>query len=173
MRTPAPPSNLHLPLTRRTLLGGGAALGLGWAVGHAWGHRPLASAAPSSPFLGSSARATLEAALEALLPASAPIAALAADVDAFVAGGDPVVGGQLVVALRVLEHAGGAGLLRFSRFSRIGVAERARVLQDWRRSRFATKRRIADAVRRIALFSWYAHPDSWEGIGYDGPLVAR
>ena len=113
------------PLTRRTLIGGGLLVGLGWATGQLWGHRPMA--AVDSPFLGSAGRRTLEGALEALLPEGAPVDVVAADVDRFLAAGDPVIGGQLVLALGALEHLGGAGVRRFSRLSR---DERTAVLED-------------------------------------------
>lgn len=157
------------PLTRRTLIGGGLLVGLGWVAAVSWGHRPLGKPA-ESPFLGPSARGTLEASLEALLPDGAPFVAVAADVDRFLAGGDPVVGGQLILALGVLEHLGGG---TFRRFSRLGREERTAVLEGWRTSAFGPKRQIAEALRKVALFSWYAREETWAGIGYDGPWVGR
>jgi hypothetical protein len=159
------------PLGRRTLLGGGLLLGLGWAVGQLWGHRPMEPA--DSPFLGASARTTLVAVLSALLPEDAPHAEVADEIDRFLAAGDPVVGGQLVLALGALEHLGGSGPLAFSRFSRRSRTERTEVLEGWRLSAFGPKRRIGDALRRVALFGWYARPSTWEAIGYDGPWVGR
>lgn len=158
-----------LPLTRRQLMGGGLLLAGGFVLGHAIGHRPLA---PVDSFLGS-ARHTLAAAFEALLPSPERAEALAADVDAFLGAGDPVLSGQLRLALHVLEHLGGTGLFRFERFSRLSVERRAEVLEDWRSSRVGPKRQIGDAVRRVVLFTWYSHPDSWAAIGYDGPWVGK
>ena len=160
-----------LPLTRRQLLGGGALLAGGWVLGQAVGHWPLASEA--SPFLGSSARHTLQAAFEALLPAEADAATLVEGVDRFLASGDPVLGGQLRLALHVLEHFGGAGPFAFRRFSRLPVARRAAVLGAWQRSAFTPKRQIAAAVRKVAVFTWWSSPASWPSIGYDGPWVSR
>ena|SRR5687768_1523917 len=156
---------MNSPLTRRQLLGGGALLVGGFALAVAWGHRPLGRGG-GSPFLGSSARGTLEAALDALLPDGAPVQAVAEDVDRFLAAGDPVVGGQLGLALAVLEH--GCGLRRFSRLDR---AARTAVLEGWRVSSFGPRRQIADALRRVAMFSWYSRPETWAAIGYDGPWV--
>jgi hypothetical protein len=160
-----------LPLTRRSLLGGGLFLAASYAAGHAWGHRSLRG--PDGAFLAASPLATLSAALEALLPEGAPVDAMARDVDGFLAAGDPVLAGQLSVALRVLEHAGGAGILGFRRFSRLDPAARRGVLDRWIVSRIGPKRQIADAVRRVALFSYYARPETWPALGYDGPLVGR
>lgn len=154
---------------RRLLLGGGALFAGGWLLAQAWGHRPMG--ALPSPFLGSSARRTLERALEVLLPDDAPVAEIALDVDRFLADGDPVVAHQLRLALGVLEHT--AGLPGFARFSRLDRGSRAAVLEAWRRSALGPRRQIADALRRVALFSWYARPESWAAIGYDGPWVGR
>lgn len=155
--------------SRRSLLIGAAALGAGWAAGLAWGHRPL----PARPavFLGAPGLATLTAAFEALLPDGAPFEEVAADVDAFLATSDPDLGGQLVLALTALEHLGGFAPWSLRRFSRLDRAERLAVIEGWRVSRFGPKRQIADAVRRVALFSWYTRPGVWAGIGYDGPWV--
>lgn len=137
----------------------------GYALAHGWGHRPLGS--------GPAARRTLAAVLGCQLPDGAPVDALADDVEAFLAAGDPVVAGQVRVALAALEHLGGAGPLSFGRFSRRTRAEQAAIIEAWRRSRLGPKRQIADAMRRIALFTWYAQPSTWAAIGYDGPWVGR
>ncbi|MCB9674464.1 MAG: hypothetical protein H6737_05060 [Alphaproteobacteria bacterium] len=158
-------------LDRRQLLGGGALLLGGYALAHLWGHRPLG--AVESPFLGSSARTTLGAVFEALGPPGADVQPIVDGVDAFLGRGDPVVGEQLRLALGVLEHLGGAGPIGFSRFSRLDVDARRDVLESWRTSRIATKRQIADALRRVVLFTWYSLPSSWPAIGYDGPWVGR
>lgn len=150
-------------LTRRDLLVGSGALASLAVVVVAVGHRPMPSAA--SPFLGSSARTTLEAALEVLLPVEGVASELAAGVDAFLAGDDPLVGAELRLALNALEHA---GLRRFSRLSPDARVER---LQSWEGSSITTKRQIFQALRRVAMFSWYTNPTSWDAIGYDGPWV--
>jgi hypothetical protein len=158
-------------LSRRVVLVSAGSLGLGWLLGQAWGHRPLQGQPGAA--LGEGALATLIAALEVLLPEGAPAAQVAADIDAFLADSDPILAEDLSVALLVLEHAGGAGPVAFQRFSRLSRAERTEVLQRWQRSSLLTKRRIADALRRTAAFSWYARPESWASIGYDGPWVGR
>jgi hypothetical protein len=160
-----------LPLSRRSLLGGGVLLAAGYAIGHGWGHRPVPGS--GGAFLAASPLATLSAALEALLPEGAPAAAIARDVDGFLASGDPVLGSQLSLALRILEHTAGAGPLGFHRFTRLDPAGRRGVLERWRGSGFGPKRQIADAVRRVALFSYYSRPEIWPALGYDGPLVGR
>jgi hypothetical protein len=155
-------------LSRRVVLVSAGSLGLGWLLGQAWGHRPVPG--PEGQVLGQGALATLTAALEVFLPQGAPIAQIASDIDAFLAQSDPVLVEDLSMALLVLEHAGGAG---FQRFSRLSPAERTEILASWQRSSLLTKRRIADALRRTAVFTWYARPESWPSIGYDGPWVGR
>jgi len=160
------------PPSRRQVLGGGLLLIGGYALAHGWGHRPLEPV--PSPFLGASARHTLGAVFEALAPDGASgLDEVVDGVDRFLSRGDPVQGEQLRLALGVLEHLGGAGVFSFSRFSRLDLAERRAVLESWRVSRVATKRQIADALRRVVLFTWYSLPQSWDSIGYDGPLVGR
>ena len=154
---------LRSGLTRRTVLGGGALFVLAWVTALAVGHRPL----------DAGSRSTLASALEALLPEGAPVDAICADIESFLAAGDPVVAGELTVALRVLEHGSGLGVGSFARFSRRSRAARAELLERWRASPLATKRRISDALRRVALFSYYTRPETWPALGYDGPWVAR
>ncbi|HHO52759.1 MAG TPA: hypothetical protein ENK18_18255 [Deltaproteobacteria bacterium] len=144
----------------------------GWLVAQGLGQRPP-SGASSGAFLGASALGTLIATLEALLPGGADARAVAIDVDAFLAQGDRVLGGQLQLALGVLEHSAALSPLASVRFSRLSVAQRRHVIETWRRSRWGTRRRIADALRRLALFSWYSRPEAWDAIGYDGPWIGR
>jgi len=126
-----------------------------------------------SPFLGPGPRRTLEAALEFLVPVPELAPQVAGDIDAFLAQGDPVLGEQFQLALRVLEHLGGTGPFAFRRFSRLPVERRLEVFDAWRRSSLGLKRQIADAIRKTASFSWYVRPDAWPDIGYDGPWVQR
>ncbi|MCA9494684.1 MAG: hypothetical protein KC621_32370 [Myxococcales bacterium] len=155
--------------SRRWFLGGGLLLVGGTLVAHAVGHRPMEERA--SAFLGSAGRTTLEAVLEALLPDGAPVSEVADGIEGFLAQGDPIQGGQLGLALTVLEHTGGASPWSISRFSRRSVDERRRILEAWRSSSLGTRRQIADAMRRVALFSWYTREQTWAAIGYDGPWV--
>ena len=157
------------PITRRQLLGGGVLLACGWLGAVAIGHRPLVG---TGGVLGAG-RHTLAAAFEILLPAQADCAQLAAEVDAFLGEGDPVLAGQLRTALALLEHTGGARPWRVQRFSLQSRQARQAVLSRWRVSRLGVHRQIADAVRRVALFTWYSNPASWDSIGYDGPWVGR
>lgn len=155
---------------RRAVLGGGVLLALGWTTAQVVGRRPLRG--PSGPALGSSARITLTAVLEVLIPDPAMAGTVADDVDRALAL-DPVGATQLTMALSALDHLGGAGPFTFQRFSSHSVAQREAILQSWAGSRLAFKRQVFAAMRRLAAFAWYARPDSWAAIGYDGPWVQR
>lgn len=153
-------------LSRRQLLARGGALTALTALSLGLlGHRPLPDQASAA--LGSAGLQTLEAALQALLPDDVPAADVAAGVDRFLAAGDPFDVEQLRMALAVLEH----GASPFRRFSRMDLSRRRAVLADWERSRVALFRQIFQALRRVAVYSWFADPRSWAQIGYDGPLV--
>jgi hypothetical protein len=42
-------------------------------------------------------------------------------------------------------------------------------LESWRHSRFDLLKSGYAALHDIIFGAWYAHPDSWESIGYPGP----
>jgi hypothetical protein len=159
------------PTRRQLVLGGGTLGAAAWLSAQLVGHRPLGEA--KSAFLGSSQRTTLAAAFEALLPDAADVETLVEGVDDYLAAADPVTAEQLKLALLVLEHTGGAGPLRFQRFSRRTRQERLDILDAWVTSRLGIRRQIATAVRKTVLFTYYAGPTSWASIGYDGPWVRR
>jgi len=150
-------------LTRRQLMLGCGAVGALGAVALAVGHAPMA--ALDSPFLGTSPRRTLESVLEVLLPVPEDAARVAANVDAFLVTDDPALGAELRLALGVVEHWG------FVRFSRRDLGDRREVLRAMESSSLGLRRQIFQALRRLALFSWFADPASWETVGYDGPWV--
>ncbi|HJN72572.1 MAG TPA: hypothetical protein QGF58_01445 [Myxococcota bacterium] len=149
--------------TRRQLVLGAGAFGVLGLVAVAVGHGPMN--ALDSPFLGNSPRRTLEAVLEVLLPVPEEAARVAQNVDAFLVTDDPVLGGELRLALGVVEHWG------FSRFSRRDLESRRATLAAMESSSIVLRRQIFQALRRLALFSWFADPANWDSIGYDGPWV--
>lgn len=165
-----PPTPTGPRPSRRVVLGGALLTVTGWASLQLWAHRPL-PAPPESLALGASALRTLSEALDALLPEPDLAPVIAREIDAFLATGDPVQLARLRVALQALEHLGGAGPLRFTRFSRLPRAERRAVVERWRRSRWGTQRQIVQAIRTLGVLSYYARPEVWPRIGYDGPLV--
>ena len=89
------------------------------------------------------------------------------------ADSDPVLSGQLRVALRLLEQAGGFRPWSNARFSDRSREEREAILAAWERSRIGPLRQVAAALRKVAMFSYYSRPASWPETGYDGPRVGR
>lgn len=133
------------------------------AVGLAAAHSPME--AMDSPFLGSSPRRTLQALFEVMLPDPTQAARLAGSVDAFMLTEDPLMAADLQLALMVLEHGA------LVRFSRLPLQRRIAQLQSWETSAVGLRRQIVQALRRVAMFTAYADPASWDSIGYEGPWV--
>lgn len=159
---------LYCVFSRRHVLAGGLSLGLLSGLGAwAWGHRGPGEDL-DSPFLGAQPRATLKAAFEVLLPDEAAAERLSIEVDRFLAGDDPELAEQLPMALLLLEHSAG-----FVGFHRMNLAARRQVLEGWESSSIAHRRQIFQALRRTAVMSFFASPETWAAIGYDGPLVGR
>ncbi len=157
-----------MAVSRRQLFQGGAVLGAGWLSLQLFGHRPMPRV--DSPLLGSAGRTTLQAVAEALLPDLDDSAWVAAAVDDFLADGDPIQGEALRLALSVLEHW--PRPLRLGRFSRLSREDRAEVLDCWRQSAVGPKRQIAVALSKTVLFTHYARPETWQALGYPGPMVS-
>ncbi|MFT5586808.1 MAG: hypothetical protein ACI9VR_004410 [Cognaticolwellia sp.] len=118
--------------------------------------------------MGAQPRATLQAAFEILLPDARSAESLALEVDRFLAGDDPELAKQLPTALLLLEHTAG-----FVGFHRMDLDRRRQVLLGWESSSVAVRRQVFQALRRTAVMSFFAGPESWAAIGYDGPLVGR
>ncbi len=152
-----------MEVTRRRLLAGTGALAALATVSLSRAHWPLGPL--DSPFLGAAPRRTLIAALEALIPDPSRGERLAAGVDAFLATSDPLQGADLRMALVVLEHGG------LRRFSRLDLEARVERLKAWESSGANPKRMIFQALRRLAMFSYYSDPDTWDAFGYEGTWI--
>jgi len=162
---------MGIQLNRRQLLGGGLLFVGAWVSAQLFGHRPLTSPT-HGPFLGDSARGTLEAAFRFFLPTPEQASHYTGEVDRFLAEGDPLLGGQLILALWVLEHLGGFGPLSFRRFSRRSAEAQAEVLMAWEVSGIGLKRQIFQALRKTTLFTCYSDPAQWTRLGYEGPWIS-
>ncbi len=80
---------------------------------------------------------------------------------------------QLFDALRLLDTRAGALALtgRPVPVSWLAQHEAERLIQDWRASRVAVKRRLGATTVALSLQSFYGTPGpGWETIGYPGPL---
>jgi hypothetical protein len=95
---------------------------------------------------------------------------LAARIDALLAAQPRELAAGARGALLFLEY--GAPLLggRLARFSRLGDADREAVFAALPAS-FGLARRVYAGLRGLCLFAFYALPESWPAIGYDGPWV--
>lgn len=60
-----------------------------------------------------------------------------------------------------------------SRFESISLERQDEILIGWEHSRFALKRTILQAFRRLILSTYYAMPESHPEIGFRGPLYLR
>lgn len=154
-----------MTLSRRQVLGGGLLFVGGAALGLAL--RPGRSAVGS--ILGDRL-GVLEAVAEVFLPEGEGARVARAIDDFLVHAGDPVLVGELVLGLGVIEHLGG-GL--FARFSARSLDERRAVFAAWSQSGLGLKRQLYQAMRRLTLFSFYADPVTWSHSGYDGTWVGR
>lgn len=84
---------------------------------------------------------------------------------------DPGITGPLPLALRLFEYGPIVFDLSFSRFSRMGNAQKDASLEAWRTSRLALRRRAFLALRNLAFLGYYSQPETWPLIGYQGPFL--
>lgn len=119
--------------------------------------------------------ATLEALIDAVVPTlpGFPSAADAEVLDRFdeetyFVGAE--VRDDIRTAIDVLEYL---PLLygHLSRFSRLGVEARRRVLEAAAQSRFAVPRAVAGSLRMMAHLFYYGHRATWPATGFDGPFA--
>jgi hypothetical protein len=167
-------------LTRRALLGRSLAA-LGVAAGLP-GILPASAPAEAAPaglrVLEAGEWQVLAAVADTVIPRGGafPLGAadldLAARIDAFLAAQAGELAGGVRGALLLLEY--GAPLLagRWARFSKLPAADRAEVFAALPGS-FGLARRVYAGLRGLCLFAFYAQPESWPAVGYDGPWVER
>jgi len=165
--------------TRRTVLiglfGGGAfvaaASGLAWfTVGYELlpGEVPIATTAKEF--------VVMRSVVEALIPGGGGLPSgvdmgVAQRLDEELWSAPDEVAADLRAALLVIEHA--PPLLGFAgRFSSLSIAAR----QDCLRAMLASDRdvfvQVVVAFKQMAFLFFYAHPETWGPIRYDGPWIA-
>lgn len=153
----------------RTGLGGSLLLTFaGWL--NAAGARPLTTA--EREMLGAVSNAMLDGALPAAGEPRRRLVALTVDgIASEVAGLAPAtqreVGelfGLLVVAPARMVLAGVGKPWREA-----SVADVGEFLESWRTSRLGLLQGVYAALHDLTFGAWYAHPDTWEAIGYPGP----
>jgi hypothetical protein len=94
-----------------------------------------------------------------------------ATVESLCAGLDPSVSGPLPLLMRGFEYAPILLDFTFTRFTQMTDAEKDVSLETWRTSRLHLRRLAFLAVRNLCFFGWYAQPEIWPLIGYQGPLL--
>ena len=94
-----------------------------------------------------------------------------ATVDGLCAGLDPSISGPLPLLMRAFEYAPILLDFTFTRFTSMSAAEKDVSLETWRTSRLHLRRLAFLGVRNLCFFGWYAQPDTWPLIDYQGPLL--
>lgn len=89
----------------------------------------------------------------------------------FVSTADAQSQADLAALLRVFASRWGGLLLdgRFSAFTSLGAEAQDAVLDQWRRSPLALKRRAFIALRTLVVSRYWADPRAYAATGYPGP----
>ena len=119
----------------------------------------------------------LNALIEAMVPCGGPFeeggrdTLLAREIESFVAASGARASRLLRFALWLLECW---PLVlrpwRPRRFSRLGLAERVRVLEAWERSRVMPRRQTMHALKLVVMTHFYCRPEIEARLGYPQPL---
>jgi len=80
---------------------------------------------------------------------------------------------QARLMLRVVEHGTHLFDLKPKRFTRLSPPEQDAYLRGWMESSLGARRVIFRALKTLAALGYYAQPQAWDAIGYDGPWVGR
>ncbi len=122
----------------------------------------------------------LQAAAEAFidLPAEGgPLTSsdVAARMDQYLGGADPEVQDQFHQLLAIFNSGITAFLfdLRTSSFVGMSAEDRATYVQDWMESPIGFRRTAFQALKRVAMSSYYSHPASWPAIGFDNDRLRQ
>ena len=80
---------------------------------------------------------------------------------------------QARLMLRVVEHGTHLFDLKAKRFTRLSPSEQDSYLEGWMKSSLGARRVIFRALKTLAALGYYAQPETWDAIGYDGPWLGR
>ena len=169
-------------LTRRAFLGGslsGAALLRMAALlpVSCTGYTPQATGALS--VLDAKTASIVEAVADAMvddgtgrlpLPSKAGIAKR---VDTMLAGLHPESVSQSLLLFNVFEHGTLPFGLYFQRFTKLRREDQVAYLAGWANSRLGFRRMAAQALKMFVYVNYYAIPETWPHLGYDGPWIGR
>lgn len=119
--------------------------------------------------------AIVKCAVRALLPADGPLPSgeslgLAQRIDEELWAASSDLRSDLKAGLQVLEHA--TIMNGYSaRFTSLAPDQQREYLAKLLDGRNDTLRQVAGGLRQIVHIFYYARPETWKAIGYDGPLV--
>lgn len=165
--------------TRRALLGAGVAgvalVALG-GVGLSLQGTVMRAPARALKVLDAREYSILAAIVEALLPGGEGLAdglalAVPERVDDALATWHPEPAGEFRQVLRLMENAvfGFVFDQRVRPLSALPLERRARALDAWRTSAVPVRRAAFKAVCNLCNFAYWAQPETWPFVGYDGP----
>ena len=80
---------------------------------------------------------------------------------------------QARLMLRVVEHGTHLFDLKSKRFTRLSPPEQDAYLRGWMESSLGARRVIFRALKTLAALGYYAQPEAWGAVGYDGPWIGR
>ena len=98
---------------------------------------------------------------------------IARRVDRMVAGLHPDVRTQTLLMFNVIEHFPLVFGFYTARFTKLPRADQKAYLEGWESSGLGFRRMIAQALKMFVYVNYYAAPETWEMLGYDGPWVGR
>ena len=94
-------------------------------------------------------------------------------IDGLLADLPPTSQNQARLMLRVVEHGTHLFDLKAKRFTRLTPADQDAYLRGWMESSLGARRIVFRALKTLAALGYYAQPNAWEPIGYDGPWLGR
>ena len=123
-------------------------------------------------------RATLDAAARVIVPVAFDAGRSFELIDQCaerIAAIPPAAAADLMIGLDILGNRMTALLVvgRFESFASLDSAARAAFLERLGTSRIPPLRTLYQAVRRLVIASYYAHPDAQAAVGYRGPYHRR
>lgn len=79
----------------------------------------------------------------------------------------------LKLFLFALEFSAPLSCGRVRRFTRLSLADRAKCLASWSHSRLKLRRQGVQALKVLAMLSYYGREEAWPQTGYGGPWLGR
>jgi hypothetical protein len=148
-----------------------------WFLVPSLGSPVVRELAPESAKSPDASSPVIRAVLEAMVPPGGPFeegavqAAVAEDVEAFVAGVAPSAARALRFYLRLLDYSPFfLPPLRLRRFSGLDLDERVQLLEAWEQSRLPPRRQAIHMLKALVMLHFYSRPEVEARLGYPYPL---